>query len=488
MRRGMSFFPRAATALLVAAFATFAAIQLFVKGNRPEEPLVTSDDSAGRMPRQYLESQESTQPAPYPILISLSLETTSPVLQYLEEAGVPADQAVRWASVFRSVANTDVLHKDHALTLYKDPENGDLRALGYDLDKNAAVREESLGNGVLRAWQEVINYDTQRVAVAFEVNRSFRAAAQQNSVPAPIVATLENAFEARRPLNRLPTGATVKLIYQERVSRDGTYRTLTGLEAAEIRAGKQTLTAFAFRDERGRASLYDDRGEQLGPQFLRFPLAFKYISSGFTFHRYHPLLHEYRPHMGVDLVTNYGAPVKSVADGRVVEAGWCGELGRCVRIAHAHNIATVYGHLARVNVAQGEHVQIGQVIGLVGSSGLSTGPHLHFGLAEQGRYVDPLTHVLGANHQVSPRMHALFNRLKGDYLAALESMPDFGSHFTVGNGNAEAPAVIKRTAKRNPGAPAVIKRAETRTSTRHPVSHQPKRIFHTIDFFRRAAR
>ena len=140
----------------------------------------------------------------------------------------------------------------------------------------------------------------------------------------------------------------MKLIYQERVSRDGTARTVTGLQAAQISFGNKTLSAFAFRDLKGEAHLYNAEGESLEPQSLRFPVDFQYISSGFSFHRYHPILHEYRPHVGVDLAAHYGTPVKAIADGRVETAGWCGELGRCVRIDHEDGMVSIYGHLSEI--------------------------------------------------------------------------------------------------------------------------------------------
>jgi murein DD-endopeptidase MepM/ murein hydrolase activator NlpD len=210
---------------------------------------------------------------------------------------------------------------------------------------------------------------------------------------------------------------------------------VTGVEAAQIQSEDRLMSAFAFRDEHGEPRLFDANGQELGqPQTLRFPVKFNYISSGFTFHRYHPLLHEYRPHVGVDLVAEYGAPVQAVADGRVEVAGWCGELGRCVRLNHAQGMVSIYGHLSQITpgLDHGEWVSLGETIGRVGSSGLSTGPHLHFALERDGQYINPLTENIGVNHQVSPRMRSLFDQFKDNYLAMLSKLPDLGGHFHVG--------------------------------------------------------
>lgn len=130
--------------------------------------------------------------------------------------------------------------------------------------------------------------------------------------------------------------------------------------------------------------------------FLRYPLQFTRISSRFSNTRLHPILKRTRPHRGVDFAAPRGTPVRAVADGTVTHAGWLGGLGRAVRINHSGPYRSDYGHLDRLAkaVKLGRTVQQGQVIGYVGATGLATGPHLHFGLAKHGRYINPLTEQL----------------------------------------------------------------------------------------------
>ncbi|HEY6394428.1 MAG TPA: peptidoglycan DD-metalloendopeptidase family protein, partial [Candidatus Binataceae bacterium] len=363
----------------------------------------------------------------------LTLDRSAYLDTYLVDAGLERAEAKRWLSRFQAAAETRILRRGHSLTLYKDPETGDLRGLRYDLDDHMSVAEANLGSGVLKASTQPIQYTTKPVTLTFAIQDSFRRAAAKNGIPAPIIETLEDAFAGRRSLDDLRPGSAIKLIYQEKVSWDGKYHLVGDIEAAQIRSGNRTLSAFAFRDEHGRAHLYDEEGQALGPQFLRFPLTFKYISSGFTAHRYHPLLHTYRPHVGVDLVAQYGTPVKAIADGRVENAGWAGELGQCVRLEHERGMVSIYGHLSQISpdIRPNGFVRMGQVIGLVGSSGLSTGAHLHFALEKQGNYVNPLSQSLGVHHQVSPRMKALFQNIKHRYETVLASLPDLGSHLVA---------------------------------------------------------
>ena len=447
--RGRSFrgYPRAITALVVALIATSAALFLFFQANPQtfSSPLDTlsSQMDAGKDGPDVIEQAETAEPAPQSITISTMLDRTAPIESYLRDAGMTADDAHQWASYIQQITANRYFHSGHPLTLYKDPETGEMRGLKYDLDQNSTVIGASLGAGVLKAAIRPVEYYIRPIKMTFAVKDNFQRAAAENKIPKPIVDSLQDAFSDRHDLNQLKPGSAIKLIYQEKVSRDGSYTLVGDVQAAQIRFGSRTLTAISFSDEHGRPHLYDEQGHALGPQSLKFPLNFQYISSGFTFHRYHPILHEYRPHVGVDLVAKYGEPVKSVADGTVISAGWQGELGNAIRIQHQHNLVSIYGHLSKISpeVKPGASVHMGQLIGNVGTTGLSTGPHLHFAMEKDGAWVNPLTEKLGENHQVSPRMKAIFEDIKEQYQSALAELPDLGSHF-IASGERK-PAISK---------------------------------------------
>ncbi len=462
----------AGAGLLIAFFATVGAVRIFVTGANERSQEAAARQfilAAGRIEPEYLDEPTAVAPAPEPITITLTTDRSAPVLSYLEEAGLDRDEAQRWAWSFERSAASDVLQSGHSLTLYKDPEDGSLRELKYDLDDRVAVRAQTYGNGVIRSSQELITYVLRPVAVAFKLKGDFWREAARNDLPQPIVATLASAFKDEHPLNALPRGSAVKLIYQERVSRDGTSHLPTGLEAAQISFGNKTLSAFAFRDDKGEAHLYNADGEALEPQSLRFPVEFQYISSGFSFHRYHPILHEYRPHVGVDLAAHYGTPVKAIGDGRIESAGWCGELGRCVKINHAAGMVSIYGHLSEITpgLQAGNTVRIGEVIGRVGSSGLSTGSHLHFAIQKDGQFVNPLTASLGTHNKISPAMRTLFDRLKQKYVAALDRMPQIGGHFSMPFSGAHSAVARAESAS---GVSAAAMRT-TQAVTVHTIAH-----------------
>jgi murein DD-endopeptidase MepM/ murein hydrolase activator NlpD len=426
--------PRALVALIVAFLATAAALHLFFANairSDSDAPAVLAGITDADV---YDEAMESVEPAPPAIAIQTDLERTGTIERYLMQAGLGSQDAHAWAAYFQTAAQSNLLRKGHPITVYKDTETGSVTGFKYDVDERVQIFESTLGAGIIKAYRQPIRYTVRPVSLAFEVRgNSFRDTALRQHLPPSIVESLEDAFSSHYDLDHVAAGTAVKLIYDERVSRDGVHRMAGDIEAVEIRNGTRTVKAYAFRDEHGRAHLYDEEGRALGPQFLRFPVNFQYISSGFTLHRYHPILHQYRPHLGVDLAALYGTPVKAIADGRVESSGWCGELGNCIRLEHDNSTVSIYGHLSKIdpNAKPGSYIRIGEVIGLVGSTGLSTGPHLHFAIEKRGLNVDPLSQTLGVHHEVSPRMKALFANFKLRYQTALAKLPNLGSHFAT---------------------------------------------------------
>jgi len=428
--------------VVVASLATLAVVRTLLlpapDSSSKSQITQVDPDTAGRIESDWIDDPVTAHPAPPPILISLTVDRSLPTQEYLEEAGLDRQAAASWAAALARSAEVRRFDRGHVLTLMRDPETGELRGLRYTLDERVAVSQQTYGEGVLRTVEEPIRYVLRPVAISFQLRHGFWRDARGQAIPRPILDTLDYAFHDYHPLTSLPRGAAVKLIYQEKVSHDGAASFATGLEAAAISFQGKTLTAFAFPDENGRPRLYNSDGVALGAEALRFPLNFDYISSGFSYHRFHPILHQYRAHTGVDLAARYGTPVHAVADGRVEQAGWCGELGKCVRIQHSGGVVTVYGHLSRVMTAPGEDVSVGELIGLVGATGLATGPHLHYAIEKDGQYVNPLTETLGVHHQVSPRLRGLFESFRREYLAVLERLP-LGGRYAVALPAAEAP-------------------------------------------------
>ena len=150
--------------------------------------------------------------------------------------------------------------------------------------------------------------------------------------------------------------------------------------------------AYYYKVPGRTADYYDREGKSLRKQFLKSPLRYSRISSGYSKRRLHPILKIYRPHPGIDYAAPAGTLVSSVGEGRVILKGWKNGYGRCITIRHNNGYTTTYGHLSRyaAKLKVGSHVDQGEVIGYVGASGLASGPHLDFRMKKNGSFVNPL--------------------------------------------------------------------------------------------------
>ena len=148
---------------------------------------------------------------------------------------------------------------------------------------------------------------------------------------------------------------------------------------------------YVFKHTDGK--YYNEKGKVLVQKYMRMPLHHVRITSAFTLRRYHPILHRWKAHHGTDFGARRGTPILAAADGKVIFAGWKGGYGRVTKIRHKDSYVTLYAHQSRLKVKVGQHVKSGQVIGYVGNTGRSTGPHLHFGLYKNGRAINPMRMV-----------------------------------------------------------------------------------------------
>jgi len=181
------------------------------------------------------------------------------------------------------------------------------------------------------------------------------------------------------------------------------------------------VAVFSYTDKQGRTGYYDINGRTLYPSFLKYPLKYSRISSKFQRKRLHPILKTWRPHRAVDFVAKKGTPVYSVASGVIQHRKNMGALGNVVYVKHGSNYTTVYAHLSKFarGLKPSSKVKKGQVIGYVGSTGRSTGPHLHYELRYKGIRKNPLTHPLPKQKQVA---HTDFWRFKNKANTILHSL------------------------------------------------------------------
>jgi murein DD-endopeptidase MepM/ murein hydrolase activator NlpD len=193
----------------------------------------------------------------------------------------------------------------------------------------------------------------------------------------------------------------------EELSADGDFKKLGAIQAVRLTnptgGGKtKEYVAIRYQTKDGTVGYYAPDGKARKKAFLRSPLEFSRVTSGFSKSRYHPVLKKSRAHNGVDLGAPTGTPVRAVADGVVEFAGKAGGHGNHVKLAHDGPYETGYSHLSKILVHQGAHVHQGQIVGLVGMTGLATGPHLHYEFFVHGKYVNPMTVDLPLTEELKP--------------------------------------------------------------------------------------
>ncbi len=195
--------------------------------------------------------------------------------------------------------------------------------------------------------------------------------------------------------------------------------------ASRYTNGFHEYRAVYFEHTEGKGGYYRPDGSSVRRQLLRVPLNYRRVSSRFSRSRLHPVLKVRRPHLGVDYAAPRGTPVWAVADGTVIFRGWSGGLGKLVKVKHANGYVSYYGHLSRYprGLAVGNRVQQKEVIGYVGSTGLTTGPHLHYQLMKHGRSVNPAAVRTPAGDPIPPAAEATFAQVRDELLRDLDPTP-----------------------------------------------------------------
>jgi murein DD-endopeptidase MepM/ murein hydrolase activator NlpD len=196
--------------------------------------------------------------------------------------------------------------------------------------------------------------------------------------------------------------------------------------AAEYESETQKYVGLLYHIDENQTGYFTPEGASLRRMFLKSPIRYGRISSRFTTKRFHPILQFNRPHLGVDYAAPIGTPVRAVGDGVAMDVGVHGGAGKMIRIRHNSEYATAYKHLSGFakGVRAGVRILQGQIIGYVGTSGLSTGPHLHFEFFQGGRFVDPLGRKFP---QAEPIPSQLLTKFKSEATGLLASLPEWSS-------------------------------------------------------------
>jgi len=260
-------------------------------------------------------------------------------------------------------------------------------------------------NGRLVATEQTVAVDRGIEARFAEVRTTLFAATDSAGIPDSVATRaadiLSNSIDLRKDLQR---GARLRVVYETLREADSLDLPVPGrVLAIELESGSLRHEAVWFEHDDGRGAYYNFAGQSLVRSFLREPIQYTRITSGFSGARLHPLFQDVRAHTGTDFAAPVGTRVRSVADGVVDFAGYNGGYGRTVIISHSGRITTLYAHLNNFGegISKGARVTQGQVIGTVGMTGWTTGPHLHYEFRVGGRHVDPMRVALPEGRKLS---------------------------------------------------------------------------------------
>jgi len=348
--------------------------------------------------------------------------------------GLSRQERDPWLRVVQKHYPARELPADKKLYLYFTQEKSgvllkgrkELRTIELELKDDLTLSWEKEGKGIVFAKQDKPQEVDQKT-IAGVIETSFFEDGKRAGLSSGVLSQLADIFNWQIDFDKsVKPGDSFKVLF-ERKSRSGDEnRALYRVLAAEVRSEGQTYHAFYFEKDKGKAGYYDSEGRSLARAFLRFPLEFARISSEFTHSRIHPLLGIERPHHGVDFAAKRGTPIRAIGDGKILYAGWRkGGYGRLVELQHDENYLSRYAHMQRVasGLKPGTPVKKGQIIGYVGSTGLSNGAHLHFELYRDGEYLDPLKFDFPPDNQIEPALLVAFRHTKEFFLTKLAEIP-----------------------------------------------------------------
>jgi len=423
------FAARATTYLVVALLLVLA---LRFSPAIPERPAAGVLHSRAEAPADSA-AIPAPPPAPAPPLSRTErLQRGETLISLLKRAGVSEESArevVRAATA--SAVNTRYLRAGMTVDVTADSAGEMPRELVFHLGVDRLLRMVHSDSG----WtgrEEKLPWTTDTVVVTGTIRASLFQAIHSSAAPFltgrakdELAWALADIFEYRVDMSRdLQPGDRFRTLVERSVAPTGATR-MSKVIAASFTLSGNEVAAFLFDSKHGKPNYYDARGKSLRAQFLRAPLEFRRISSTFGM-RFHPIHGRWKAHKGTDYAASSGTPVRAIGDAVVVRAGWAGGYGKVVELRHRNGYVTRYGHLRGFakGIRAGARVDIGQTVAYVGTTGLSTAPHLHFEVLVGGVQRDSRSALRAiTGFPIERNERDAFERLREQLLVSLDATP-----------------------------------------------------------------
>jgi murein DD-endopeptidase MepM/ murein hydrolase activator NlpD len=346
-----------------------------------------------------------------------------PFAGILRGLGIDSPTAARISASAQSVFDLRQVRAGNELTIGRSVM-GTLRAIRYRIDTDRVLLISPRGDD-FHSEIQTIPSQTRAVGVTGKIQDSLFDAVTAAGEKPELAMRLADIFGWDLDFYTDPrAGDTFRVVVEKKILANGQFAGYGRILAAEYNNGGRAYRAVLFHDPAGNPAYYTPDGKSMKKVFLHSPLKFAArITSHFSLHRYHPILKIYRPHLGTDYAAPIGTPVQTVGDGRVIFAGRKGEDGNLIEVRHANGYTTYYMHLSRILVRSGQQVRQGQSIGLVGMTGLATGPHLDFRIRRHGQFVNFERLPLPPSHPVGKGEWSEFLAARDYDLADMPALP-----------------------------------------------------------------
>jgi murein DD-endopeptidase MepM/ murein hydrolase activator NlpD len=339
----------------------------------------------------------------------------------LQKFGLTQEEAASASAAAQRAFNLRQVRAGNTITVNRSVE-GRLREIDYKIDPDRLLRIVP-GAGGFSAQVREIPSRLEVAAVSGTIDDSLFNAVEEAGESPELALRLAQIFGYDLDFYTDPRkGDSFRIILEKKRYATGQAAGYGKILAAEYENGGKKYQALLFHDPAGQPGYYNSDGRSLQKMFLRSPLKFGApVTSHFSRARFHPILKTVRAHMGTDYGAPVGTPVQTIGSGRVIFAGRKGGEGNMVQVLHGNGYETMYLHLSRMFVYPGEHVEIGNTIGLVGSTGLSTGPHLDFRILQKGQYRNFERLGLPPSDPVTKKNWPEFAEIREKYLPLLKN-------------------------------------------------------------------
>jgi murein DD-endopeptidase MepM/ murein hydrolase activator NlpD len=310
-----------------------------------------------------------------------------PIYCELRDHNVNPAEILQLSKDFKKVFNFKRARKGDKYTLFFSKDN-QLKSILYKRDiLTQYIANKNNRNG-FDVSKSIIVLDKKVVLKEFVLKESLFQAVLDGKEKHSLAFEFAEIFSWDIDFFLFPRKGDLIQIEYEKLSKDGLFVKYGKILAARYIAKDKTFSAFLFNDGK-YDNYYDEKGNPLRKMFLRVPIKLGRVTSSYSLRRFHPVLKKYRRHTGIDYGSRTGNPIFATANGKVKFAGWAGGFGKLVTIVHPNGYVTYYGHCSKILVKPGKYVNQGEVIAKVGSTGKTTGPHVHYEIRINRKPVNP---------------------------------------------------------------------------------------------------